>query len=430
MEHEFSFWSLLLITGLAAFVPLLSQRLRPLGIPIVVLEIIAGIAVGKSGLNLIEASPALDFLATFGFTYLMFLSGLEVDFSAIASSQDRNGDRQASNPLVLGGTTFILTLTVSFLIAVGLTSMGLIESPLFMALILSTTSLGIVSPVLRERGLTITVYGQSVLISALVADFATLLLISVVVAVTHTGGLTFDLLLVLLLLGAFLSMARIGQAVMRLPQLRQIVDEISGATSQIEVRGAFALMVAFIVLAQSLGAEIILGAFLAGGIIALLTGHGGESYLHMKLDAIGFGFFIPIFFIMVGVRFDLPALFESPKAVLLVPLLLVAAYAVKLLPSFIFRRSFSWCESLAAGALLSSRLSLIIAASAIALDLGAINETTNAAIVLVAIVTCTVSPILFGRILSARGNQGPSGSHRCWTRAIVCDARQPAAPIG
>jgi Kef-type K+ transport system membrane component KefB/Trk K+ transport system NAD-binding subunit len=397
MGEEFPFLSLLLITALAAFVPLLASRLRRLRVPIVVGEILAGIIVGQSGLNLIEPSPALDFLATFGFTYLMFLSGLEVDFAALLALKNRTNSGWLSNPLILGLAVFVLTVAGGLLVALGLTRVGLIQNPLIMALILSTTSLGIVVPVLKERSLTGSQYGQSLLISALVADFVTLLLISFVVAVI-SHGLTFELLLVLLLLGAFATLARVGQLAAGIPRLRRMVEELSHATAQIRVRGAFALMVAFIVLAEWLGTEIILGAFLAGAIISLLAGREGSD-LRMKMEAMGFGFFVPIFFIMVGVRFDLPALLSSPQALLLVPLLLGVAYVVKFLATLLYRLNFSWRETLAAGALLSSRLSLIIAAAAIALGLGIINQATNASVILVAIVTCTLSPLLFNRLL-------------------------------
>jgi Kef-type K+ transport system membrane component KefB len=397
MTHEFPFLSLLLITGLAAFVPLLASQFRKLRVPIVVGEILAGILVGQSGLNLIEPSPALDFLATFGFTYLMFLSGLEVDFTALNDTRARNEGRTLDDPVSLGLVVFAVTVAGGLGGALVLAWAGLIQNPLIIALILSTTSLGIVVPVLKERKLAGTRYGQSLLISALVADFATLLLISVVVAAL-SHGLTLDLLLVLLLLGAFVTLGRVGRLAASIPRLRRLVDELSHATAQIQVRGAFALMVAFIVLAEWLGTEIILGAFLAGAIISLLAKREG-SHLHLKMEAMGFGFFVPIFFIMVGVGFDLPALLSSSKALLLVPLLLGVAYAIKFVAALVYRLNFPWRETLAAGALLSSRLSLIIAAAAIALDLGAINQSTNAAIILVAIVSCTMSPMLFNRFL-------------------------------
>ncbi|GAB4429779.1 MAG: monovalent cation:proton antiporter family protein [Anaerolineae bacterium] len=400
-SEEFPFLSLLLITGLAAFVPLLASRFRRFRIPVVVGEILAGMIVGKSGLDLIEPSQALEFLTIFGFTYLMFISGLEVDFGVlIASSGGGGGRNRLSNPIWLGVAVFALTIFVAFLASEALLWFGLIHEPFIIALILSTTSLGIVVPVLKERGMMNSRYGQSLLMSALVADFGTLVLITIDVAIL-SQGLTFEVLLVLLLLVAFGVAVQLGKMVAGIPGLPRLLEELSHATAQIKVRGAVALMVAFIVLSEWLGSEIILGAFLAGAAISLLAGRE-SSQLQVKMDAIGFGFFIPIFFIMVGVQFDLPALLSSPQGLLLVPILLVIAYAIKFAAALLYRYTFSWRETFAAGALLSARLSLIIAAAAIALDLGIIDEAFNADIILVAIITCTLSPLIFNRILPPR----------------------------
>lgn len=398
MEHPSPFLPLLLIMLLAVAVPVLVSRIRPVRLPIVVGEILAGIVIGQSGFNLIEATPTLDFLAEFGFTFLMFLSGLEVNLDTLFASSEREAKRPRwQQPLPLAGITFSLTVLLAIGLGLGLSSAGLARNPVLMGLILSTTSLGIVVPVLKERGLTATAYGQALLVTALISDFVTLLLLSLTIAII-SRGLSLDLLLFMVLLVAFVVAARLGQRATRLPVLTQIAQELAHATAQIRVRGAFALMVMWVVLAEALGVEVILGAFLAGVIVSL-SQRGHESVLREKLDAIGYGFFIPIFFIMVGANFDLRALLVSPTALLLVPLLIGAAYVVKLLPALLFRALFPWRETIAIGVLLSSRLSLIIAASAIALELNIITPATNSAIILVAVVTCTFSPILFGRIL-------------------------------
>ncbi len=401
MENEFSFLSLLLITGLAAFVPLLSSRFKKLRVPIVVGEIIAGMVIGKSGLNLIEPSPALIFLTLFGFTYLMFLSGLEVDFDII-SGNSTHGERRSffENPIKLGLAVFGLTIAIAFVSAEVLLQFDLVQEPFIIALILSTTSLGIVVPVLKERGIMASRYGQSLLMSALVADFGTLVLIAIDVAII-SQGLTLEVLLVFILLAAFAVAVQVGKLAAKIPGLPRVIEELSHATSQIRVRGAMALMIAFIVLSEWLGSEIILGAFLAGAVISLLSPREG-SQLQVKMEAIGFGFFIPIFFIMVGVQFDLPALMESNEALLLVPLLLIIAYAIKFVAGLLYRTVFSWRETFAAGSLLSSRLSLIIAAAAIALELGIIDEAVDSAIILVAIVTSVLSPLLFNRFFQSQ----------------------------
>lgn len=400
MEHGNPFVSLLLITALALTVPLLTSRLRRLYIPIVVGEIVAGIVVGHSGLNLIETSEILDFLAEFGFAFLMFLSGLELNFDLLRPSDGPKEKGKLSDPLSTGSLMFLMTLGLAYVAAVGVVRAGLASNAVMMALILSTTSLGVVLPVLKEKRLQDSPFGQYLLVAASIADFATFLLLAVVVAAIR-GGLTLDLLLVLVLLIAFGLLARVGQYVIRFPLLRQVVRELSHATAQIKVRGAMALMVAWVVLAEALGVEVILGAFLAGALISLLGGQQ-QTLLREKLDALGFGFFVPIFFIDVGVRFNLEALVGSRSALLLVPALLLALFLAKLIPGVLLRRVFPWRESLAGGLLLSAQLSLIIAAAAIALELGVIDETVNSAVILVAILSATLAPLLFNAVMGAR----------------------------
>jgi Trk K+ transport system NAD-binding subunit len=188
----------------------------------------------------------------------------------------------------------------------------------------------------------------------------------------------------------------------RFTVLRRTIEELSSATAQIKVRAAFTMMLIFVALSETIGTEIILGAFLAGAIVSLLKRPEDED-LESQLNAIGFGFFIPIFFIMVGVDFNLAALADSPQALILAPLLILAALAVKFIPGFIFRLSYSWRQALGAGVLLSARLSLIIAASAIGMRLGIIGESVNSAIVLVSLITVSIAPTLFSRIIPSPG---------------------------
>ncbi len=291
--------------------------------------------------------------------------------------------------------TLSLALFFSWLLSLS----GLVESPILIGLILSTTSLGILVPVLKERDLLDLKYGQYILVAASVADFVTLLLLTIVIAI-RSQGLTLDLLLIPALLTIFAIAVRGMRRVSELGFLQTFLDGLSSATAQIRVRGAFALMVAWVVLAEALGVELILGAFLAGVIAGLLDDQEGEN-ARAKLDAIGYGFFIPIFFIMVGFELNLQAIIESPQALLLVPLFVAIAFLVKFIPALLLRMQFNWRETLASGFLLSARLSLIIAAASIALRLGLISEALNAAIILLAIVSCTLSPILFNRILPA-----------------------------
>ncbi len=389
------FVPLLIVTLLAFIVPIALSRFRAL--PIVVGEIMAGIIIGPSLLGWIQPDePTLELLAEIGFAFLMFLSGLEIDFTFLRALPGKK-HRPLENPILLGGLTFALTLVLAFLVSEGFQRAGFIPDPWMMTLILSTTSLGIVVPVLKERRLLASRLGQALLISALLADFLTMFLITVYVTL-HVSGLSFEILLVGVL---FLPLAFIYFFIskyLRGTSLWRLLEDLSDATSQIKVRGALALMIAFVVLAESLGVELILGAFLSGVLVSLISTPDDEPVRH-KLDAMGYGFFIPLFFIDVGVQFDLHAFLNDPRAWLLFPLMILAAFAIKSIASLPYRAAFSWQETLAGGLLLSARLSLIVAASAIGLRLGVISEAVNASIVLTAAVSATLAPLAFNLLL-------------------------------
>ena len=389
--------ALLVITALATIIPVLAKRLDRFGIPIVVYEILAGIIIGGSGLNLIEPSPILTFLAEFGFAYLMFLSGLELDLKLLRPTR-LTTDRQhrLTQALPMGIFIFLGTLLLAFGATALFAPPLATGNPLMLGLLLSTTSLGVVVPVLKERELMTKYFGQYILVASSIADFATLLLLTTFIAFL-SRGLTLDLLLIPALLLTFIMVARFSARASQSTRLQRALDSISSATSQIRVRAAFALMVAWVVLAESFGVEVILGAFLAGAIASLLSAQDDQDSRE-KLDAIGYGFFIPIFFIMVGVQFNLQAVLESTEGLVLLIWLIAVAFLVKMLPALLLKLRFSWQQALGGGMLLSSRLSLIIAASAIALSMGLINEIINSDIILLAIITCTIAPFLFNRI--------------------------------
>ena len=415
-----SFLPLLIVIALSFAVPILLSPIRRLGIPVVVGEIIAGIVVGRSGLGLVSDEFVLEVLSVFGFAYLMFLSGLEIDFSGLSA---RGGLRASTrwarlrrNPFVIGGAAFAVTTLCSLGAAFYLTHIDLVDQPWLMALILSTTSLGVVAPVLKERGVIESTYGQTLLAAALIADFVTILLVSGFAMVR--AGAALDLMLILVLLIVFVASYRLaGRARQNLPAQR-LMHALSTATSQIRVRGSMALALVFIALAEGLGVENILGAFLAGVLVSFLVG-SETSMLREKLDAIGYGFFIPIFFVMVGVQFDLPALLGSDSPWATVGLLLAIAFGVKLLGAMTFRLAFGWRETFAASTLLSARLSLIIAVAAIGVEMGIISPALDAAIILVAIVTCLLSPIAFARLV-------PRSYRKARHMLLIGDTRETA----
>ncbi|MDX1417156.1 MAG: cation:proton antiporter [Candidatus Promineifilaceae bacterium] len=400
--------ALLLITGLAFVIPILAKRLERFGIPIVVYEIVAGMIVGISGFNLIQNSHILTFLAEFGFAFLMFLSGLELDLRLLNPIGGSQGDGSRwTQPLFLGTLMLAGTVLLAFSAALFFAPEGATTNPLLLGLILSTTSLGVVVPVLKERHLTGSRYGQYILVAASIADFVTLLLLTSEIAILQRG-LTLELLLIPTLLLIFMLTARFSSRVGNVSRFEQVLNSLSSATAQIRVRGAFALMVAWVVLAEGFGVELILGAFLAGAIAGLVPG-SEDPVEREKLDAVGYGFFIPVFFIMVGAQFNLGAVLESTQGLFLLFWLVVVAFIVKMVPSLLLKLRFSWRETLGAGTLMSSRLSLIIAAAAIALSMGLISDMLNSEIILLAIISVAVSPFLFNRIYPQHKEDSRSG---------------------
>jgi Kef-type K+ transport system membrane component KefB len=224
-----------------------------------------------------------------------------------------------------------------------------------------------------------------------------MLLISIL-ATYLEGGINIEMMLVFFLFLACAILYRTGIVAQQSTRINKLFEDLSHATAQIKLRASLAIFVGFIVLAEILNAEMILGAFVAGVVISLLT-TSPDRKVEKDLEAFGFSFFIPVFFVLVGVGFDIRELTASNEALLLVPVLLVAALVVKFIPALLFRISFTWTETIAAGSLLSARLSLIIAASLIALDLGIVTPAVNSAIILVAIITVTLSPMLFSQLM-------------------------------
>lgn len=261
-----------------------------------------------------------------------------------------------------------------------------------MTLIISTISVSITLPVLKDKGLLQVPIGQSILLTAVIADFCTMLLLAVYVSLRRSEEGAFNTLWLLLLFVAFFVVYRL----IRLFRARRITDNIRRETISIGTRGVFALILFFVAVSEGVGAENILGAFLAGVILSLMS---PEKAFVQQLNAFGYGFLIPIFFVMVGAELDLVALIQDRQAMVMLPLLLLAFYVSRLMVVPIFKRWFSWKQSIASGLLLSCTLSLVIAAAKVGLEMGIIDHTMNTALVLAAVTGTLLSPVLFQRMI-------------------------------
>lgn len=380
--------SLLIVISVAFLVPILLQRLRWTMVPVVVAEILAGMMIGKSGLNLVQEDSWLSILSLLGLIFLMFLSGLEIDFDNFSLKGGAG-----ANPFLIATIAFLFVFGASFLVSLGLTGVGIIDQTFFMTLIISTISLGVVVPVLKERRIMGTPFGQTILLIAVISDFVTMILLAVFVSLQSENS-TQSLLLLALFAIAFV-LYRIIRRFRGAPML----EKLSTGTVQIGTRGVFLLIILFVALAENMGAENIIGAFLAGVIVSMLAPR--KEFVH-QLDAFGYGFLIPIFFVMVGAKLDLWALIQNPKVYIFIPLLLVALYTSKVIPLLILRKWFNWKETLGAGMLLTSTLSLVIAAAALALEKKMIDQSLHDGLILVAILSCFISPVAFNRLVPVK----------------------------
>jgi Kef-type K+ transport system membrane component KefB len=380
-------FSLLIVTLAAALLPGLSRRLR---IPSPVAEILFGVVLGKSVLNLHMGEYWLPFLAELGFLVLMFQAGMEIDFRLLKG----RGLRGMVFQLLLFGTTLTLAAFCA----------GAVNQDAFIALVLSTTSLGLVMPTLREAGEQGTPFGQTVLIAATVADFLTLLGITLVVLWRQSGLSWAFVAPVPLFAGFGLALWAARLWAWWNPERAEAL--LLGSSMQEQgVRMSLALLFLFVSLSELAHLEPVLGAFMGGCILSFVLRK--KESLESKISVIGFGFLIPLFFIHVGMGFDVANIL-TPERLAFTGKLLVAALLVKLVPSLLFPFfGMRLSEGIRAGALLSSRLSLIIAAAAIGLQEGYLSVETKDSIVLLALISCLLGPVLF-RLLGARrpGDRG------------------------
>ncbi len=395
-ESPERFVPLLIVLGLAFVIPIALSRFRSL--PVVVGEILAGILVGTSGLQLIEHSIVLDFMSDIGLAFLMFIAGMEIDFEQIIP-QKRTGQR-GPNVLAYALGIYVLTFGLGYASSQLLMQLGFTGDPLLLTFALSATSLGVLLPVLKSRDMLRFFSGRLIFVTAMLADFITVIAFTVY-TLTYDTGFNVEIMSLGLLFVAFMILARFGPRVFGMPRVRAVVEELSQATVQIKVRGAMAILLVFVVMAEFLNAELILGAFLAGMVISLIKTPADNDLVH-QLEAFGFGFFIPVFFIMVGAGLDLRAIAAQPQALWLLPAFLLLSVLVKVLPMLIARRHLSWRETLGAGVLLNTHLSLEVAIAVIGLRLGLLDEVSNTTIILFATLTVLIMPLLFGAILPYR----------------------------
>jgi Kef-type K+ transport system membrane component KefB len=394
---DVSFTNLLVVAAVAVLAPLTVGFAPRLRVPAVVLEIIGGIIIGPSGFGWVHVDLPVQILALFGLAFLLFLAGLEIDVHQLRGRLLRFA--------VLG---YLATLVLGYGAGATFTAAGWVSQPLLIAITLSATSLGLVVPVLKDAGQVRSRVGQTALAAASIADFAAIVLLSLFFS-SSSGASTGSRVIVL---GVFAGLVAVTGLVVsgaaRSMRLGQVLLRLQDTTAEIRVRFAVLLLVAFTVLAEKFGLESILGAFLAGAIIGLVDrDSSSHPNFRVKLDAIGYGFLVPVFFVASGIRLNLTGLLHSPSALARVPVFLLALLVVRGLPAFLGLRANGTKPTLALGLLQATSLPFIVTATQIGVVLGKISSITAAALVCAGLLSVLIFPLIALALLR-RGEPTPA----------------------
>jgi Kef-type K+ transport system membrane component KefB len=399
---EPEFVNLLLIVAVGFAAPFLLGLAPGLRLPAVVLEIVAGIVIGPSVLGWVEIDETVDVVAVIGLAFLLFLAGLEIDF-----------DKLRGRLLRLAAGGYAVSFALAVLVAFGLSAIDQVQTPLLVAIILCATSLGVIIPVLKDSGESTSRFGQMVLAAGSIADFGAIILLSLFF--TGEGGAGATAILIGGLVGLAVMLWLATRAAEHSGRVRADLLRLQDTTAQIRVRGAMVLLVGFAAVAQTLGLEVILGTFIAGALLKLADRDEAMTHpgFYPKLEAIGFGFFIPVFFVASGVRFDLEALTQETSTLVMVPIFVAALLVVRGLPALLYRGYLPDRQVPIAGLLQATSLPFIVAATAIGADLGLIGPAESAALIAAGLVSVMAFPLIAVSMLGGgAGGREPEDAAR------------------
>jgi len=366
-----SFAGLVIVCTVAFVAPLIIGFIPKVRVPGVVLEILAGIAIGPAGLGLVQMDEAIRVLSLIGLGFLLFLAGLELDVTLMRGRRLR-----------LTVAAFIASVGIALAIGFAMTAAGMARAPMLLAVILSGTALGVVAPVLKDSGQIETEFGQLIVSAASISEFGTILLLSLLFSREEADPTT-----KLILLAGFGVLTGIVVFAMTMAgkstKLGDALLRLQDTTAQIRIRGAFLLLIAFAALAGKLGLEAILGTFIAGALLAVLDPDYKTTHpkFHEKLGAIGFGVFIPIFFVASGIQFNLGALFADSTTILRVPIFLAALLVVRGVPALLYKPLVGSARIPVAALLQATSLPFIVAATSIGVELQVMLPANASALV-------------------------------------------------
>ena len=391
---DINYGPLFIIFIIAWLVPFLLSWLEISKIPAVIVKIILGVVIGPYVLDLMEETPYMDFLAQTGFLILIFLAGLEININKIISSFPRKFRMfdMVSNTLIMAIVIYFGSLILS-LPVVWLISQFMAVDIIFYTLILPTVAVSITVPILKSEGELTRRFGQVLLMQGAIATVMSIILISIYSGVLKKG-FEVELLLFSVIFVVFVVTYILGKKLLKVRAFQKLLYTLEHAASQIRVRGAVLLLLLFVIVAHLINTEYVMGAFFAGALLSMFV-NKERSALLFKLDGMSYGFFIPIFFIMVGVNLDLSGLNNFRESIPLIFSLIASFFFIQIIPSLIMTRIFGLKKAIAGGVLNTARMGLTIATAQVGLSLGVITTADNAGIVAASIIVSLISPLIY-----------------------------------
>ncbi|MFJ3215950.1 cation:proton antiporter [Kitasatospora sp. NPDC086801] len=378
--------ALILIPAAAVAAPLLADRLlRWIAVPTVVFEIVLGVLIGPDVLNWAHVDDLVNAFSQFGLAMLMFLAGYEIDFAKL-----RGG------PLKRAGTAW----SVSLVVALGVGAL-VNRDPLngaFAGLALTTTALGTILPILRDSGELPTPFGSLVMATGAVGEFGPIIAIAILLSGNSPARTA-------AILGAFAVITAVAVLGARRPRpawATRLIERTLRTSGQFAIRAVILVLAVMVAAAIWLDLDMLLGAFTAGIVSRLLLSdirQAEEEVIEAKLESIGFGFLVPVFFVVSGMNFDLTALLDDPGTILLVPVFLLLLLAVRGLPAGLLAPAgLGRRDRAALGLYGATALPLVVVITTIEVDDGHLPSSTAAALVGAGMLSVLVFPLVAQRV--------------------------------
>jgi len=375
---QFDPTSLVLITAAVALAPIVSAAVPVVLVPTVVVELLLGILIGPDVLDIASEGPFVTFLAALGMSFLFFLAGMELDLG-----------RVRGRPLRLAATGMGVSLVLAAVVAGALALAGVVDVMLPIMIALITTAIGTLIPILSDAGELDSDFGTQVLATGAVGEFVPIVMIAVFLAGQHgTFAAVAVLVLFVVVAGALAAVALRA----RPPHVVRTIEQTLHASGQLGVRLALLVLFVLLWLAYNLRLDLALAGFAAGLLVGVLTQGESADPVRQRLEGIGFGLFVPFFFVTSGLRLDLDALLSSTTALILLPVFLACFLVVRGAPALLARTALDRSAIVPLALCSATALPLLVAVTRIAVEEGELSGEIAASLVGAGLVSVLVFP--------------------------------------